>query len=110
MSDTTPEVITRYLSAAAARNNAGLADCFTEDGTVLDEGNTYRGRDEIIGWREAIDGQWTYTTNVTGTEAAGDNEYRVFIHLEGDFPGGVVDLMQEYVLAGDLIAHLKIAE
>jgi hypothetical protein len=30
-------------------------------------------------------------------------------HLEGDFPGGVVDLRYRFVLAGGLIAELEIA-
>ena len=30
-------------------------------------------------------------------------------HLEGDFPGGVVDLRYRFVMTGDLIAELVIA-
>jgi len=30
-------------------------------------------------------------------------------HLEGDFPGGVVDLRYQFALKGDLIAELVIA-
>ena len=67
MSDTAPAVVTRYLAAADAGDLPTLADCFASDGTVLDEGRTYRGRGEIIGWREALAGTWTYTSSVTGT-------------------------------------------
>jgi uncharacterized protein (TIGR02246 family) len=61
---TTPEVISRYLQAADAKDTAAVAACFTEDGTVVDEGHTFTGRDEIIGWREKTISQWIYTTTI----------------------------------------------
>jgi hypothetical protein len=32
--------------------------------------------------------------------------YVVSTHLEGDFPGGVVDLQQRFTLVGELVADL----
>jgi hypothetical protein len=105
-----PAVITRYLVAAPAGDFVALADCFTADGTVTDEGHTYRGRTEIIGWRESLASQWTFTTTVTSSEPISDDEYRVTVHVVGDFPGGVVDLTYQFVLHDDLIADLTIGE
>jgi ketosteroid isomerase-like protein len=105
----TPEVVTRYLKAADDKDPEALAACFTPDGTVVDEDHTYTGRDEIIGWRESTSSKWTYTTAVTGSESVGDGEYRVFTHLEGDFPGGVADLAYAFTIRGNLIAALHIA-
>jgi hypothetical protein len=107
---TTPPVITRYLAAAPTRDFAALADCFTSDGTATDEGRTYRGRAEIIGWRESLASQFTYTATVTGSEPINDSEYRVTAHLVGDFPGGVADLTYQFVLHDGLIADLTIGE
>jgi len=64
MSDTAPAVVTRYLAAADAGDLPTLADCFASDGTVLDEGRTYRGRGEIIGWRNLF---WALTDAMAGT-------------------------------------------
>ena len=105
-----PDVITRYLTAAAAGDFATLADCFAVDGTVTDEGHTYGGRAEIIGWRESLASQFTYTATVTSSEPISDSEYRVAAHLVGDFPGGVADLTYRFVLHDDLIADLTIGE
>ncbi len=105
-----PEVITRYLSAASAGDFRALADCFTTRGTVTDEGHTYTGHAEIIGWRESVSSQWTYTSTVTSSEPISDDEYRVAVHVVGDFPGGVVDLTYLFVLHEGLIADLTIAE
>ena len=103
-----PAVITRYLAAAAAGDFAVLADCFTVDGTATDEGHTYRGRAEIIGWRESLASQFTYTATVTSSEPISDNEYRVTAHAVGDFPGGVADLTYRFTLNDGLIADLTI--
>jgi len=105
-----PTVITRYLAAAADADFSALADCFTADGTVTDEGHTYRGRAEIIGWRESLASQFTYTATVTSSEPINDNEYRVTAHLVGDFPGGVADLTYRFILHDGLIADLTIGE
>jgi hypothetical protein len=110
MSTPTPSVVTRYLAAADARDFSGLADCFTADGFVVDEGHTYRGRDEIIGWRRALAGKWTFTTTVTGSEPVSPSEFRVHARVEGDFPGGVAELTYRFVLQSDAIAELSIAE
>jgi hypothetical protein len=102
-----PAVISRYLIAANEQNPEALAACFTEDGTVLDEGNTYTGRDEIIAWRHDTN-KWTYTTELTSSESISPEEYRITVHLEGDFPGGVVDLNYKFVLRDGLIAALSV--
>ena len=106
----TPAVIARYLAAASAKEFVALADCFTPDGTVIDEGRLYSGRADIIGWRESLASQWTFTTTVTASEPISDNEYRVQAHVVGDFPGGVADLTYQFVLADGLIASLTIGE
>lgn len=105
---TTPAVIERYLQASDARDAAAVVACFVDNGIVVDEGHTYAGRDEIIGWKEKTASQWTYTTTITGSEPIGASEFRVTAHLEGDFPGGVADLAFDFTLLGDLIATLKI--
>jgi ketosteroid isomerase-like protein len=103
-----PEVITRYLAAADAQDSTALVGCFTTDGTVVDEDQTYLGRDAIRGWRDLIAGKYTYTTKVTGSEAAGPDTYRVSVHIEGDFPGGQADLTYSFALRDELIAALHI--
>ena len=107
---TAPEIVTRYLQAAEARDAKACADCFTEDGTVLDEDKMFRGRDEIFEWREDLAGKFTYTTTVTGSEPVSADAYRVTAFLKGDFPGGVVTLNYGFTLRDGLIADLKIIE
>jgi ketosteroid isomerase-like protein len=106
----TPPVIARYLAAAGTGDIAALAGCFTEDGTVLDEGHTYTGPAEIVSWRESLARQWTYTTTVTSSEPIDGGDYRVSVRAEGDFPGGVADLTYRFALRDGLISALSIGE
>ena len=106
--DTIPDVITRYYAAAAAGDIDALVSCFATDAHVHDDGRDYRGVAEIRAWRESLASQFTYTTEITGVDQSSDGAYVVFTHLEGDFPGGVVDLEQRVTLAEGLIADLSI--
>ncbi len=97
------------LAAAYAGDVPARAECFHAEGTVVDEGRTYRGRDEIIGWREALAGTWTYTSTVTAGDSISADDYRVHVRVEGDFPGGVADLAYRFTLRDGLIGALLIA-
>jgi ketosteroid isomerase-like protein len=105
---TTPDVISRYYDAAAAGELDALIACFQIDAHVLDEGQHFHGVEAIRGWREGLASRFTYTTTITGTEQTSPDRYVVSTHLEGDFPGGVVDLEQAFTVSDDLIAELLI--
>jgi uncharacterized protein (TIGR02246 family) len=109
VSESTPEVIRRYVAAQAARDFGALPDLFTDDGVVVDEGKTWRGKDQIRAWREGVASVYQYTTELRGVESEGAGRHVARIRLEGDFPGGVVDLRYRFTLEGDRIRRLQIA-
>jgi hypothetical protein len=107
-----PLAIRRYLREADPQHKANAHDllsAFAPDATVIDDGKTHTGHDEIHRWREAETSEYTYTVEVSHVEKFDDTYYVVTNRLEGDFPGGVVDLIYRFTLANDLITHLKIA-
>lgn len=53
--------------------------------------------------------QFTSTRTTTGVEDRGDGVHVVHDHLEGDFPGGEVDLRHRFERRDGLIHHLGIA-
>lgn len=110
--DTTelPELITSYLRAHAARDLDLALRSYAPDATVVDEGRTYRGPDEIRGWLSRSASEYTYTVAITGAAKVGDDGYDVMQHLEGDFPGGVVDLHYRFLLRDGMIIRLVIEE
>jgi hypothetical protein len=105
-----PAVITRYLQSADGSDFEALAACFTPDGTVVDEEVTYRGRREIVGWRESTGAKWEYTSSVKSIEPLSDHECLAVVHVEGNFPGGVADLRYRFVLEDGLISSLTIVQ
>jgi uncharacterized protein (TIGR02246 family) len=108
MSLALPDPIARYFAADAQSDAAALADCFTPDGTVIDEGNTYAGREAIRQWLVNASTQYTYTVEPI---ALAQDEGRTIItsRLVGNFPGSPVNLRYLFVIKSDQIAALEIA-
>lgn len=80
-----PPSIEQYFAAADARDAATFAKAFAEDAEVKDEGQTYRGRDGIRNWREAVEKKYTVTSTPLLT-AEHDGRVVVTALVEGDFP------------------------
>jgi ketosteroid isomerase-like protein len=104
----TPEVIASYFEASARNDVDTLVECFTEDAWVVDENRRHEGRDAIRAWREGTASAFTYTLELRGVTETGPQEFAAETHLEGDFPGGVVDLQHTFGLRDGRIARLHI--
>ncbi|GHB61156.1 hypothetical protein GCM10010347_34080 [Streptomyces cirratus] len=107
-SDTLPEVITRYLTAHHAHDTATAIAAFTREATVTDDGNTYEGTEAIRRWLDRSATEFTYTIHLVGAQQTNATHYTATHHLEGDFPGGTIDLRYQFTLRGGLIEHLVI--
>lgn len=82
---TLPQSIEQYFAAANARDAGRFAEAFAEDAEVRDEGQTYRGRDGIRSWREAVEKKYTVTATPLST-AERDGRVVITALVEGDFP------------------------
>jgi ketosteroid isomerase-like protein len=107
-----PPVICEYLAASDRGDDEAVAGCFTEDAVVVDEGRQWRGTAAIRRWRATVATAYQYAVQVTGAEALGEADgaerHDVHVHLEGNFPGGQVDLTDRFALRGGRIARLEI--
>ncbi len=112
MTTSLPAVISRYFTAADNGDDDALVDCFTDDAAIADEGRTWHGHAEIRKWREDVATAYEYTLEVLGAEPSGQTGgregYDVQTHLEGNFPGGTVDLTYRFSLRDGSIARLDI--
>jgi ketosteroid isomerase-like protein len=106
--DQLPEAITTYLSAHRARDLDTAVGLYTDDATVIDEGNSYHGRGQIRDWLQRSAGEYTYTMELTGAQKVDDENYTATHRLEGDFPGGIVDLRFRFTLRDGSISRLII--
>src|SRR6266849_4439738 len=84
-----------------------LFRCFTEYGTVHDEGRDYRGRDAIRQWKQAADEKYRYVLEMVNAQTHG-NEVTVRARLTGEFPGSPVELDHIFKLSNNKIASLEI--
>ncbi|SES44829.1 hypothetical protein SAMN04487983_105629 [Streptomyces sp. yr375] len=103
-----PDVITRYLAAHRVHDTVTAVASFATDATVVDDGTTYEGVAAIEGWLSRVATEFTYTVELTAAERTDATHYVAVHHLEGDFPGGTVDLRYRFALHDDLIERLVI--
>jgi ketosteroid isomerase-like protein len=104
-----PEVIVRYLGAHDRRDTDAALATFSSDAVVVDDGHEYASPDEIRDWLAHASTEFTYTRTFAGAEAVAPDTWLVTNRLEGNFPGGVVDLRYRFRISGDLITGLVIA-
>ncbi|MEV4512248.1 nuclear transport factor 2 family protein [Dactylosporangium sp. NPDC049525] len=103
-----PPAITTYLTAHNARDVDGAITSYAPDAVVTDDGRSYHGPDEIRAWLAGAASEYTYTTELISATQLDQERYDVVQHLEGDFPGGVVDLHYRFTLRGSAIVRLVI--
>lgn len=104
-----PETITNYLKAHQAGDLDAAISSYTPDATVADEGRTYQGPDEIRAWLTRSSNEYTYTIEMIGASEIDEDHYEVTHRLEGNFPGGQVDLRFRFSLLDGAINRLVIA-
>ena len=102
-----PEPIAQYMAAEEAKDADALSRCFTEDGTVHDEGQDYHGRDSIRHWKQAADAKYRYVLQTVNVQKFGDL-VTVRARLTGEFPGSPVELDHIFKLSKNKIVSLEI--
>jgi ketosteroid isomerase-like protein len=102
-----PEPVAAYLAAEEAKDADALSRCFTEDGTVHDEGQDYHGRDSIRQWKQAADAKYRYVFQTMNVQTLGEL-VTVRARLTGEFPGSPVELDHIFKLSAYKIASLEI--
>src|SRR6478752_9559963 len=99
-------MISRYFERDADRDIDSIVSLFTEDATVTDEGEERHGTAAIRAWQTGPASKYTYSTELTGTEALGPDRYLVSGRLTGNFPGGTADLKWDFTTADQHITRL----
>jgi len=99
-----PKPVAAYFAADKASGKA-VAQCFTDDAVVKDEGHTYSGRPAIQTWKE--EAKYQYTSELLACEQT-DGKFVVTCRLTGNFPGSPVDLRFFFELENEKIVSLEI--
>ncbi|MFI7670393.1 nuclear transport factor 2 family protein [Nocardia sp. NPDC049526] len=108
--DSLPEIIIRYTGGHRAHDSATTITAFTDEATVVDDGHIYHGIAAIEQWLGQSSTEYTYTIEPIAAQVIDNTHYVVTQHLEGNFPGGTVDLRYQFTLNGNgtLIEQLTI--
>ncbi|MCW2778840.1 MAG: hypothetical protein JWN17_2565 [Frankiales bacterium] len=100
-------VVQAWFAAHEAQQADVELATMTDDVVVIDQDQTYRGREAARAWISGASREYTYTTTVLTSGSDGDVTV-VTARLEGDFPGGRADLSYRFRLTGDRISALII--
>ena len=102
---TLPEPLAAYF--AAEHNPEALAQCFTAQAVVRDEGHTYKGIDAIKAFMAAASAKYSATSVPFSLE--GEDGFQVVrANVTGNFPGSPIELSYRFRLESGLIAQLEI--
>jgi hypothetical protein len=107
MSVDLPTPIAIYIAAENRGDAEALAQCFTEDAVVRDEGETIQGLAAIKQWKAETREKYQYTVKPLAF-AQKDGKAIVTNRLTGNFPGSPIELEFVFTLDGDKIVSLDI--
>ncbi|MBB4124935.1 hypothetical protein GGR77_000206 [Xanthomonas translucens] len=102
---TLPEPIAAYF--AAEHNPDALAQCFTAQAVMKDDGHTYTGIDAIKAFMAEASAKYS-ATNVPFAIAQEDGVQLVRSNCTGNFPGSPIVLSYRFRLERGLIASLEV--
>ena len=113
MTNSLPTIISEYFAAADRGDVDAIIACFAKNATVFDEDREWHGHAGIREWRTKAANVYEYTVEVRRVVGLGEidgvERHDVYTHLEGNFPGGTVDLTNRFGQRDGHITRLEIA-
>ncbi|WP_432565180.1 nuclear transport factor 2 family protein [Kineococcus sp. SYSU DK003] len=107
--DALPSTVDDFLAASTVHDADTASGFLAEDVVVVDQGETFRGHEEVYAFVRDAGAEFEYTTEKIGTRRVDDEHWVVTLRLEGTFPGGVAELDYRFTLRESLITELVIA-
>lgn len=96
--------VTDYFELVEGTDKSKVVDLFSPRAVIVDDGHTYRGPAEILEWLTGPASEFTTTSTWLSVDQTADTAV-VVIRLEGNFPGGLVDL--RYVFTTDPAGRIE---
>ena len=107
--DALPPTVRDFLAASTVHDADTASSFLVEDVVVVDQAETFQGRDQVHAFLRDAGAEFEYTTEQIGARRVDEEHWVVTLRLEGTFPGGVAELDYRFTLRGDLVAELVIA-
>ena len=101
--------VTDYFALIDSVDKRRTIQVFASDVEVVDDGRTYSGRAAILDWLSGAASEYTTTASELSSMIT-VNAASVVVRLEGNFPGGLIDLRHDFELDPEgLLTRLAIA-
>lgn len=107
-SDQLPGTVRGFVAAHVADDADTASSFLTDDVVAVDQGERFRGREQVHAFLRDAGSEFEYTTEQIGAHRVDDTHWIVVVRLEGTFPGGVAELDYRFTLRDGLIAELVI--
>ncbi|RSN22403.1 DUF4440 domain-containing protein [Amycolatopsis sp. WAC 04169] len=104
-----PATVREFFAAHVVHDADTASSFLTEDAVIIDQGETFRGREKTHAFLRDAGTEFEYTTEQIGAHRADDDHWVVTVRLEGGFPGGIAELDYRFTLREDRIAEIVIA-
>ncbi|OIJ25499.1 nuclear transport factor 2 family protein [Nocardioides luteus] len=108
-SDLLPTTVRDFFAAHVVHDADTAASFLTDDAVIVDQDETFRGREAVHAFLRDAGSEFDYTTEQIGARRVDDAHWVLTVRLEGTFPGGVAELDYRFTLRDDLVAELVIA-
>lgn len=95
--DSLPSVVDEYFTLMDGDDKLAVAALFAPGAYVTDNGTTHHGNDEIRSWLSGEASEFTTTSRRLTSDRTG-HSVMVVLRVEGNFPGGVVDMTIDFLL------------
>ena len=107
--DALPGAVRDFLAASTVHDADTASAFLAEDVVVVDQDETFRGREQVHAFVRDAGAEFEYTTEQIGARRVDDEHWVVTLRLQGTFPGGVAELDHRFTLREGLITELVIA-
>jgi ketosteroid isomerase-like protein len=108
-SELLPATVRGFFAAHVVHDADTASSFLTEDAVIVDQAETFRGREETHAFLRDAGAEFEYTTEQIGARRVDEAHWVVTVRIEGTFPGGVAELDYRFALRDDLVAELVIA-
>jgi hypothetical protein len=93
-----PDAVRAYLALTIAGDRTAAIVAFAGGAHVTDDGHRHDGVTAVRAWLDRPAGDYTFTTTPLSAKSTSDSEAVVACRVEGNFPGGLVDLDHRFTL------------
>ena len=107
-SEQLPTNLRAFVDAHHAHDADTAVQYLADDVVAVDQGQTWRGREEVRTFVRDAGAEFEYTTEEIGTRRIDDDHYVIGVRLEGTFPGGRAELDYRFTLRDGLISEIVI--